>query len=104
MVVLSTQLERKTMDDYDREKVDEIVIALLYLTLHDSYRAWKGFDWDTLDRLYEKGWIDNPRRKAKAVQLTEEGLARSAQLFQHYFGTSKPPTTKRRKEEDEDVI
>lgn len=42
----------KTTDDYDREKVDEMVLALMYLTLHDSYRAWKGFDWETLDRLY----------------------------------------------------
>ncbi len=61
------------MDDYDREKVDEIVIALLYLTLHDSYRAWKGFDWETLDRLYEKGWIENPRGN---------------RLFQQYFSKS----------------
>jgi hypothetical protein len=77
------------MDDYDREKVDEMVLALMYLTLHDSSRAWKGFDWDTLDRLYEKGWIDNPRSKAKSVLFTEEGLARSARLFQQHFGTSK---------------
>jgi hypothetical protein len=77
------------MDDYDREKVDEIVLALMYLTLHDSSRAWKSFDWDTLDRLYEKGWIDNPRSKAKSVLLTEEGLARSVRLFQQHFGTSE---------------
>src|SRR6266496_227188 len=92
------------MSNYDREKVDEVVLALMSLTLHASSRAWKGFDWDTLDRLYEKGWIDNPRRKAKSVQLTEEGLARAAQLFEHYFGTSKPLTTTRSKEDDEDVI
>ena len=92
------------MSDYDREKVDEVVLALMSLTLHDFSRAWKGFDWDTLDRLYEKGWIDNPRSKAKSVQLTEEGLARSAQLFEHYFGTLKPSTTNRSKQEDEDVL
>ena len=80
------------MDDYDREKVDEVVLALMYLTLHDYYRAWKGFDWDTLDRLYEKGLIDNPRSKAKSVVLTEEGLAKSAQLFEQYFGMSKETT------------
>ncbi|QBD79939.1 hypothetical protein EPA93_29735 [Ktedonosporobacter rubrisoli] len=73
------------MDDYDHDKVDEFVLALLYLTLHDSYRAWKGFDWDVLDRLYQKGWIDNPRNKAKSVVFTEEGLSRSANLFQQYF-------------------
>jgi len=33
------------MDDIDRDKVDQIVLALMYLTLHDSYRAWKGFEW-----------------------------------------------------------
>ncbi len=74
------------MDGYDHEKVNEVVLALMYLTLHDHYRAWKGFDWDTLDRLHEKGWIDNPRSKAKSVVLTEEGLSKSASLFQQYFG------------------
>ena len=76
------------MDDYDREKVDEVVLALMYLTLHDYYRAWKGFDWDVLDRLYEKGWIENPRGKAKSVVLTEEGLALSTSLFEQHFGKS----------------
>jgi hypothetical protein len=79
------------MDDYDRDKVDEIVLALMYLTLHDSFRAWKGFEWETLDRLYEKGWIENPRSKAKSVVFTEEGLAQSASLFQRHF--SKPNIT-----------
>jgi Domain of unknown function (DUF6429) len=78
----------KTLDNYDHNKVDEVVLALLQLTLHDSYRAWKGVDCDTLDRLYEKGWIENPRSKAKSVVLTEEGLANSSCLFQQYFGGS----------------
>ena len=78
----------KTIDDFDRDKVDEIVLALMQLTLHDYYRAWKGFDWEMLDRLYEKGWIENPRSKAKSVVLTETGLAKSADLFQHHFGLS----------------
>ncbi len=73
------------MDDYDRNKVDEVVLALMYLTLHNGDRAWKGFDWDALDRLHEKGWISNPRSKAKSVVLTEEGLAEAARLFEQYF-------------------
>jgi hypothetical protein len=77
------------MNDYDRDKVDEVVLALMYLTLHDGQRAWKGFDWDTLNRLYEKGLIDNPRSKAKSVWLTEEGLAKSESLFEQYFGKSE---------------
>lgn len=58
---------------YDEGKVDEMVLALLYLTLHDRYRAWKGHDWDALGRLHEKGMISNPVGKAKSVVLTEEG-------------------------------
>jgi hypothetical protein len=76
------------MDDFDHEKVDETVLALMYLTLHDWNRAWKGFDFDTLDRLYEKGWIGNPVGKAKSVVFTDEGLALSESLFKQYFGKS----------------
>jgi Domain of unknown function (DUF6429) len=46
--------------DIDTDKIDEAVLALLFLTLHDGVRAWKGHDWDVLDRLYRKGMIDNP--------------------------------------------
>ncbi len=27
--------------ELDTEKIDEAVLALLYLTLHDRYRVWK---------------------------------------------------------------
>jgi hypothetical protein len=47
--------------DIDNDRIDAAVLALLYLGLHDEFRAWKGFDWDALDRLYEKGFISNPR-------------------------------------------
>ncbi|WP_443092583.1 DUF6429 family protein [Dictyobacter vulcani] len=30
------------MDTYNQDKIDEVVLALLQLTLYDSYRAWKG--------------------------------------------------------------
>src|SRR3954470_15768158 len=51
----------------DTDKIDDAVLALLYLTLHDHWRAWKGFDWDALDRLYQKGLIDDPVNKAKGA-------------------------------------
>ena len=72
--------------DYDYEKVDEVTLALMYLTLHDYSRAWKGFDWDTLDRLYEKDWISDPKSKARSVVFTEEGLEKAKALFQQHFG------------------
>jgi Domain of unknown function (DUF6429) len=74
--------------DLDTDKIDEAVLALLYLTLHDGVRAWKGHDWDALDRLYRKGMIDNPVGKAKSVVLTAEGLAESERLFRELFERS----------------
>lgn len=65
--------------------IDEAVLALFYLTLHDHYRAWKGFDWDTLSRLHERGFIDDPVNKAKSIVLTEEGLSESKRLFEKLF-------------------
>jgi hypothetical protein len=71
--------------EIDTEKVDEAVLALLYLTLHDGARAWKGFDWDTLNRLHAKGLICDPVGKAKSVVLTDEGLRESQRLFRQLF-------------------
>jgi hypothetical protein len=72
--------------DYDPEKVDEAVLALLLLGLHDGARTWKTFDWDAMDRLHAKGLISQPAGKAKSVVFTEEGLARAEQLFAKLFG------------------
>ena len=69
----------------DTDKIDEAVLALLYLTLHDGVRAWKGHAWDVLDRLYRKGLIDNPVGKTKSVALTDEGLSESKRLFRKLF-------------------
>jgi hypothetical protein len=69
----------------DTEKIDDAILALLYLTLHDQHRAWKGFDWDALNRLCEKGMIHNPVGKTKSVAFTHEGLARSKELFEKMF-------------------
>jgi hypothetical protein len=72
--------------DYDPDKIDEAVLALLYLTMHDGARAWKSFDWEAMNRLHEKGYISNPVGKAKSVILTEEGLKESERLFKKLFG------------------
>lgn len=70
----------------DEDKIDRTVLALLWLTLHDENRAWKGYDWGVMDRLYEKGMIHDPKGKAKSVALTQEGLAESERLFEEIFG------------------
>jgi hypothetical protein len=71
--------------DIDTKKIDETVLALLYLTLHDGSRAWKGFDWDSMNRLHQKGFISDPVGKAKSVDLTDEGLRESERLFKQLF-------------------
>lgn len=74
--------------EYDKDKVDDMMLALLFLTTFEDgpvLRAWKGMDWDVSDRLHEKGYIANPRGKTKSVVLTEEGAKRSRELFERYF-------------------
>ena len=72
------------------DKIDDAVLGLLWLTLHDGRRAWKGFDWGALDRLHEKGLIADPANKAKSVVLTDEGLERAEELFQVLFTRPTP--------------
>lgn len=71
--------------ELDTKKIDEAVLALLYLGLHDGARAWKGFDWEAMNRLHEQGYISDPRGKAKSVVFTEEGLERAKRLLEELF-------------------
>lgn len=73
--------------DIDTDQIDEAVLALLQLTLHDGVRAWKGHDWDALGRLHSKGMMVG---KAKSVVLTDEGLAESRRLFRKLFAKPTP--------------
>ena len=77
--------------EIDTEKIDETVLALLWLTKCSEYRAWKGHDWDVLDRLHNRGMIDDPVGKAKSVSFTVEGLERSRQLFHAMFVKKESP-------------
>jgi Domain of unknown function (DUF6429) len=71
--------------EIDHDSIDEAVLALMWLTLHDGDRAWKGFDWATLDRLHRKGLIEDPVNKAQSVVLTSEGLQSAECLFKARF-------------------
>ena len=77
--------------NYDTDKVDEAVLALLWLTSFREkkdwpLRTWKGHDWDAMNRLCEKGFIGDPRNKNKSVGFTEEGERRAEELFVKLFG------------------
>jgi hypothetical protein len=77
--------------DIDTDKIDDAVLALLHLTRCDQMfgaAAWKSHDWDALNRLHQKGCIENPVSKNKSVGLTEEGRAKAEELFWKLFGKS----------------
>jgi Domain of unknown function (DUF6429) len=71
--------------DIDRDRIDEAILALLFLGRHDRVRAWKSFDWDAMERLHTKGLISDPVGKAKSVVFTDEGLRQSEALFRKLF-------------------
>ena len=71
--------------EIDTNRIDDAVLALLLLGLHDGCRVWKGFDWEALRRLHGKGLISDPVGKAKSVVLTEEGQSRAERLFAELF-------------------
>jgi Domain of unknown function (DUF6429) len=71
--------------DIDLDRIDDAVLALLWLGLHDGWRAWKGFDRDAMDRLHRKGMISDPVGKAKSVVFTEEGRREAERLFRALF-------------------
>jgi hypothetical protein len=73
---------------YDESKVEEAVLAVLYLgafTEHGVTRAWKGIDWEVLGRLFERGLINDPRNKNKSVAFTPDGLAHAKAAAQKLF-------------------
>ena len=76
--------------DIDRERIDEAILALLFLGRHDEIRAWKSFDWAAMERLHTKGMISDPVGKVKSVVFTEEGLRQSEALFRKLFAVSRP--------------
>ena len=66
-------------------RIDESALGMLYLTLHDDNRAWKGFGWDVLDRLYKAGLIGDPKGKVKSVTFTSAGLVAAEAAFHKLF-------------------
>jgi len=73
----------------DPDKVDEAVLGLLYLVSFERAgvtHAWKGHDWDALNRLHESGLISNPKSKAKSVVFTDDGSLKAKRACEKLFG------------------
>ena len=72
--------------NYDQTRIDDTVLALLAAFSFDGGRAWKGFDFDVMDRLHAQGLIDDPKSKSKSVWLSPEGLERGRKNAERLLG------------------
>ncbi|MEA3432463.1 MAG: DUF6429 family protein [candidate division WOR-3 bacterium] len=81
------------------EKIEELTLLLFYLTAWEeepikgikAFRSWKGYSFETLDVLQEKGYISQGKYKSrsKSVMLTESGIWQAKQLKKKYLGEDK---------------
>ncbi len=71
--------------EIDVETLDETALAILSLTLHAEGRVWKGLDWSLMERLHERGWIHDPKTKAKSVLMTDKGIRLAKRFLKEYF-------------------
>ena len=74
--------------EIDPDKVDEAVMALLHLASFSgrgATRAWKGHDWEALNRLHGRGLILDPRSKAKSVVVTDQGVRKGREACEKLF-------------------
>ena len=69
-----------------QEKIAKLTLLLIYLTSWEEkesgtsvLRAWKGYDFDILDKLEEEGLITKSST-AKSLYLTEQGTAAAKNL------------------------
>lgn len=74
------------MNENNNQLIEDLTLFLLYLTSWNEKevpglkRAWKGYLFETLDALADKGLIIQSRT-AKSVSLTETGI-RQAQILE----------------------
>lgn len=72
--------------NYDDTLIEEAVLALLAAFSSDEGNAWKGFDFEVMNRLHEQGLISNPVNRNKSIWLTAEGLERGRRIADRLFG------------------
>ncbi|MBC3209100.1 hypothetical protein HU755_20035 [Pseudomonas sp. SWRI111] len=72
--------------EYDRKLIDDTVLALLAACSSASGNAWKGYDFEIMNRLHEQGLISDPVNRNKSIWLTEEGLERGREIAERMFG------------------
>ncbi|UVM13297.1 DUF6429 family protein [Pseudomonas protegens] len=73
--------------EYDDRLIEDAVLALLAAYSPDQGNAWKGFDFQIMNRLHEQGFISDPVNTNKSIWLTAQGLERGRQLADRLFGS-----------------
>ena len=75
-----------------KQAVHDLTLVLLYLTRFaegrdnkdlwaiDSFRAWKSYDWDALDKLSEEELIID-KHGNKSLWITEEGVVKAREIL-----------------------
>ena len=71
--------------NYDDRRIEDAVLALLAAFCADDGHTWKGFDFEVMNRLHERGLIENPVNKNKGVYLTESGIQQGRKLAEQLF-------------------
>ena len=71
--------------EYDDKKISEMVLALLGVFEFENGRVWKRINFAVMDKLFEKGYVTDPKSRAESVYLTEEGLRLAKALAEKHF-------------------
>lgn len=82
----SEELEDVEDENDEDSLLEDVTLLAIYLSSwkeeaagQELRRAWKGFRFEVLDSLEEKGWIRSGRR-AKSLTMTEKGVAAAQEL------------------------
>jgi len=75
--------------EYDMKLIDDAVLALLAAYSSDAGNAWKGYDFEIMNRLHAQGLISNPVNRNKSIWLTKEGMERGREIAERMFGAKE---------------
>ncbi len=81
------------MKNNKEEKIEELTLLLMYLTswendntLEETYKqTWKGYSFDVINRLTNKGYLFPAKYSNKSVTFTKEGMDLAQKLLNEYF-------------------
>ena len=84
-----------------KDKIEELTLLLLYLTGWDEEQyvydekenldkekminSWKGYSFDALNELTDKGYLYTSKHSTKSVTLTKNGKKQAELLMEKYF-------------------